>query len=196
MKRNFFSIPFAFLFLGLFISSCSVQDTNVAPDPTPSAKQVVDQNMFYSRIEGSETHVYAMRFVEYSNGTAEAHRSIVAYNSNYEYIGGQLRDAESIEQNGSMAVATYGSTAWFIPFNPSSPARVANGGGTITVECTCQGSGNCDFSGTITSGGDLDFKCVSRDCDNSCGGKITPGIANPWTGGYGVVSAVSQVAVY
>lgn len=180
MKIKTLNFLFA-LPLFLILASCSQLPEDKETPPAVQARQAVLTETYHALIPGNTQSVYEMELTVYSNGNAEAERSIVPYNGNYDYFDYNFVGASNSNQNGSTLTVDFASAAWFIPFDGQEPPEqvFSTTGGTITVICKCStGSGSCSSSTTISPDGTIKAECTPFDCSGDCNQKVSASAAN------------------
>lgn len=190
MKKTVLSTVLA---LFCILTSCADPLPEVQGSPDLAAKELVSEASYYSRIPSSETSVFAMRVMKFSDGSVEVSRAAIPFSNTLEYTHYVLDGAANVEESNAGVSATFQGNYWFVPFDPSAQPA-AMGGGGMTITCDCMGTGACDLSGTIKSSGVIHWTCTSRDCDKECGGSITHGVA-PHSH-YGLAIAANHLSAY
>jgi|GEM_PF-2541747 len=160
----------------LFMSSCSSQEDKItsAADSSLQAHHAVTNYTLHAYIPGNIQDVYQMDLTLFPDGSCEAIRSIVPFNSNHSYAGYYSRGASNDVQTGTDMIIEFDSDAWFIPFSgQSQPVRIAGGsGGSFGFSCGCNGeetSGNCTPQVVdILWGAIRKYGCNQSSCSGTC----------------------------
>lgn len=178
-------------FMGILVTGCTPNQEAPQSEAAPQARQVVSSQTFHAYMPNSTQDVYQMDLTVFSDGTSEATRSVVPFNSNYEFGNLYIVGESNLAQGPDGVDIGFDGDAWFIPFDgQAQPDLIMAGGGTTTVVCDCSGSGGCNAQ--ITYGWFRKrISCENNNCDGSC--NMGVGSASSYGGTYGVMVASHAV---
>lgn len=199
MKLNFslFSLALLFAFL---LSACSnqMEESLEEVGATPLAKTLVQSKNLFALVPDNHEQAYKMELSLFSDGTAEAVRSIVAYDGNQDYDDYHYVGLSNITQTNNEVVASFSGDTWFIPFDAGvNTERVFYSlGGSMSGNCICQGGlGQCDETLSIGIFGGASSGCDGYFCEGYCSSSFSIGGGFRSFDSFGVfVSALSVAA--